>query len=315
MTQGMNFTDYLTTVQKKLNLSGLQDLFEHLGGSTYLKIKSPTLRAIQQSRHTPSVDLLARVFLKADPADRKKLILAYFRTLLAAETYPTRFPAETDERDREVAEQFLSFLEVNLGESAVQKTIDLWSGDTPFMQYTEEQLDLLLSNEHLWRFFKKVILLDHIPLKECAVSQADLEKLKAAELLRVDGDTIFPWAKNFRIPSYKHGAPPKLARKGTLYSINQMNLYLSHEGGPHQFENAQTVMVTKENAEKIKNQFETLRNWIYSLGERTTKPEHVPLFSFLFCKIMRKEALCAFRQPHLTDAFRRSPLSPLWATS
>jgi hypothetical protein len=287
----MNITDYLTSLQKKFHLSSLQDLFERLGGSQYLKIKSPTLRAVHQRKNNPSVDLLARLFAKADPGDRKQLILAYFRTVLAAETYPTKDPEGCDERDKEIAEQLLNFLEVNLGESEIRKTTDLWSSGEPFMQYTEEQLDLLISNESIWRFFKKVVLLDQIPVEKCTLQKADLEKLLKAELLKIEGNQILPWSKNYRIPSYKNGAPPKLARKGTLYSINQMNLYISYEGGPHQFENAQTVMVTPENAEKIKNHFETMRNWIYSLGERKTLPDHVPVFSFLFCKVMRKEEL------------------------
>ena len=112
------------------------------------------------------------------------MILGYFKTLLAAETYPTRSPEERDDRDKQIADELLEYLEVNLAESSVKRTKPLWDTGEPFMQYTEEQLNLMLSNERIWRFFKKVVLFDQIPAKDCDLPKTDLDKLKEAELIK-----------------------------------------------------------------------------------------------------------------------------------
>jgi transcriptional regulator with XRE-family HTH domain len=272
----MNFGAFLRERRGQKKLKSSKEHYEALGGEERLGISLRHFQQIESGKYPPSEKLLLAVFGESEAADRKALVIAYFKSVL-----------ETDARAKDLLEYLSNYL---LPEINSQKE-NIWESDRKRMFYSEEQLDFLIENPDAMRFHKRVMLYEGIPIKDAErLAEAKLKRMIDLDLLTLTGDKVLPSRNLYRIPTYENSGPREVA-KGSEYILRHVDLFLSREGNDQQVFAQAMQLVTPTVAKRILEQMEAFKRWVQSTAAAGTDESLVPLLFVGFTKLLSPKEL------------------------
>ena len=270
----MNFSEFLKRRRTQKNIATAKEHYEELGGEKVLGISLRHFQQIEGGKYPPSETLLAVLFSKSVPSEKRSLVLAYFASVLG---------------DNPLASSLRDFLEQHLSPAIETESKSLWESSKQLMIYSEAQLDFLTADPEALRFHRKLLLFEKTPKKACALSREKLKKLETLDLISVSGDSILPSRSRYRIPHFDNSSP-RVVGKATDYIFKQMELYSAREGSPDQELSYAMQMIPTSATGRVLEQMRTFKRWVQSLASTEMGPHMSPLlFVGLVRKIDRRE--------------------------
>jgi hypothetical protein len=190
----MNFPQFLENVRTLKNICSLRDLYDFYGGENRLAMSLRHFQLICSGKSPPNERLLTTVFEKSPACDRSSLVLAYLKSTVGA-------------KEGNEANLLLSFVEQNLLSGEEFEAKSLWETVPQHQTYTESQLDCLISDPVIFRFYMRLLLLNDCPIKECRLPDATIRKLQKLDLVQVTKNYIQPAMQFMKLPRYEDSSP------------------------------------------------------------------------------------------------------------
>lgn len=271
----MNFSEFLKQRRTQNNLVSAKEHYEELGGEKVLKISLRHFQQIEGGKYPPSEDLLAALFEKTRPSERKTLVTAYFRSVLSGTSGGT---------------QLIEYLDYHLSPEIEKESKSLWESGRRLMMYSEEQLNFLADNVDALRFHRRLLLLGNCSKNECTLDRGKLKALEKLNLIEVQKDEIRPSRSLYRIPNYENSNPRAVA-SASDFILKQVDAYISREGSPNQELSYAMQMVTPAVADRILEQMKAFKKWVQSLASTDEGPSMTPLVFVGFAKKMERKEL------------------------
>lgn len=258
----MKYSEFLKQLRTKMNAKNTADLYRMLGGEEKLGISLRHFQSVENGTRTPPECLFMSLFRTISPSDKKAYVISFMTSLLE----------NTDSSD------LLSYLEKYLSPEIERKQQSVW--DSKNSSYlTDEQMAFLIDNPDCFKFHKKLLMQEKVPLASIALKKQKIDDMKRLELIKVVGKYMIPYSIVCRLPTTEtHG--PKSVSIASNYILKHLDFFLSREGEDSQSLGYGFQMVTTSNARRIHEQVLSLKKWIQSLA---SKPEaHEPLVPLLF---------------------------------
>jgi transcriptional regulator with XRE-family HTH domain len=272
----MDFGEFLRERRGQKNLRSSKEHYDSLGGDEKLSISLRHFQQIESGKYPPSEKLLVALFQESQPADRKALVVAYFKSVLGE-----------DPRAQSLIEYLSGYLlpEINAPRE------NIWESDRKRMFYSEEQLDFLIENPDAMRFHKRVMLYEGLSRKQAErISPAKLQQLIDLDLLSMENDQILPSRNLYRIPTFENAGPRAVA-KGSEYIRRHVDIFLSREGHDNQVLAQAMQLVTPTVAKRVQEQMEAFKRWVQSTAAPGTEETLVPLLFVGFTKVLSQKEL------------------------
>ena len=270
----MNFADFLRQRRTNKNIATAKEHYESLGGEKVLQISLRHFQQIESGKYPPSETLLAALFDKTSPSDRRALVLSYFRSVVG---------------EKNIGGALLEYLEQHLSPAVESETKSLWDTTKKLMIYSEDQLDFLTQNTDAMRLHKRLLLLGNTHKSKVNLPKDKLKKLEDLNLIEIADGVIKPSRGLYRIPNYEN-SNPRAVSKASDYIMKHAELFISKEGSANQELSYAMQMVTPSVAQRILEQMTAFKKWVQSLASSEEGPNMMPFLFVGFAKqIDRKE--------------------------
>lgn len=268
----MKFCHFIEKLKSKMNCSTQRQLFLELGGEKGLKIKERRWLQIATGAYPPPMHLLASLFEKIDPQDKKDYVASFLDSAL--EESPGK-------------KSLIDYLAFEIRPPRQRAESNPW--DRPYQFYSDEQLSLLSDDSKAFHLYKRVLLLDDEPLKvnELKKDAETVKKLVKQGLLETKNGILQTIKKRFRLPRYEtHGA--RSVALTNKYISRHFDQYVSWEGGPKQSLEFVSLTVDPSRVETIQREATEFRHWIHSQALEDPKAPQVPMVCVLFVKELKR---------------------------
>lgn len=270
----MNFPDFIRDLKTKLKAKNIADLYRILGGEEKIGISLRHFQSVENGSRTPPEALFVNLYKAIRPTDKKAFVISYLTSLLASVD----------------SEQIISYLEKYLSPEIEQTQKNIWDSRSS-VYFTDDQVEFLINNPDCFKFHKKLILQERIPLNLAMIKKSKIEEMKNLDLVSLKGKYILPFSTLCRLPTREtHG--PKSVATASRYILKHLDVFLSREGTDKQALGYGFQMVSETNAKRIHEQIISLKKWVQSLAATTTDKEStVPLVFVGFSKAIEWKEL------------------------
>ena len=268
----MDFSQFLQNLKKQKKLASAKDHYAELGGKARLGISLRHFQQIESGKYPPSQELLLALFQDVSAADRRALVLAFFKSS----------PGK--------AGPLLNYLDQYLLPSVEPDSKNLWQTGKKSGMYSEDQLEFLTLHTDAMRFHRRILLLGAVPKAQCILPKVKLDRLIELDLVSVEGNRIQPGRNSYRVPNDETSGPREVARASD-YILKQLDHYISREGGKHQVLGYGMQMVSEEAAARILEQVSVMKRWVQSLASTETGKGSTPLLFVGFAKKIESREL------------------------
>ncbi len=205
------------------------------------------------------------------PKDRRELFLAYSRSVFGEGP-------------------ILDYLDQYLLPAADTEVKGLFETAKVYRIYSTDQLQFLIDQPEVLRFYMSLMLLEDLKISLCPISKAHLKTLEDLELITFKNGEITPSIQVMKLPRFED-SNPRAVTKASEFIMKNVDLFLAKEGHRNQELSFTIQMVSPEDADLILDRTRSLKRWIQSLGKRDVKPTHVPIISVGFCKALEPKDL------------------------
>ena len=270
----MNFSDFIHDLKDRLNAKNIADLYRLLGGEEKVGISLRHFQSVENGSRTPPEALFVNLYKVIRPTDKKAFVISYLTSLLI----------------KEDSEQIISYLEKYLSPEIEKTQKNIWDSRSS-VYFTDEQVEFLIDNPDCFKFHKKLLLQEKIPLKLAPIKKSRLEEMKNLDLISINGKYILPFSTLCRLPTREtHG--PKSVATASKYILKHLDVFLSREGTERQALGYGFQMVSEANAKRIHEQIISLKKWVQSLASTASDKElTVPLVFVGFSKAIEWKEL------------------------
>ena len=265
----MNFSNYLKKRQIDFDYKTIKEHFEALGGQLELGITIRYFQQIVNGERPPTERILASIFSRTQPSEKKLIVIAYFKSTLES-TKSTK--------------ELLAYLEGHLNHAIESSSSGFWKNDIQPHILNEEQLKFLITDRDILKAHNKILLFEKVLQK--SIDKNTLQKLIACKLVRIIENNVVPFNRYMIIPSMKN-SDHHLSSLGTQYMMKVLDTFLSKEGHLRQKAETFCFLVPKESADKILLEIGNFIEWAKRFAKDApikSNSNLVPFYVSLFAK-------------------------------
>lgn len=263
------FKDFLELHRTNYGIASVKDQYLNFGGQSVLGISLRHFQQLSAGTRLPTEMFIEKIIGQLPKNEHKPLLLSYFRCKINS-------PGRSN---------LVHYLEGELHDLKPMPE-SIWSQSKPQMFFSEKQMNFLIDNPNLLRFYFLLSLLKKTNRKPCALSDEEQQALQDLDLIEIQEDLIFPTKDLLRIPTYETSTPASTAL-GIELIIKALEVFIDKRGSNKQITGFTLHFVPTELLPKIDDQIDRLRRFVKSCGT-DIDGKNVPKVPIMFSTFMKQ---------------------------